>query len=57
MNHTVMAIIGLVPTGAVGWFVLDTLFWLLGWKGWKRPPRWEEDVRPKDYPPTSGDPS
>ena len=28
-----MTIVGLVLTGAIGWFVLDTLFWLLGWKG------------------------
>lgn len=23
----------------------------------ERPPRWEDDVRPKDCPPPSGDPS
>ena len=28
-----MTIVGLALTGAIGWFVLDTLFWLLGWKG------------------------
>lgn len=26
-----MTLVGLVLTGAIGWFVLDTLFWLLGW--------------------------
>ena len=26
-----MTIVGLVLTGAIGWFVLNTLFWLLGW--------------------------
>ena len=50
-----MTIIGLVLTGAIGCFVLDTLFWLLGWKGRVRPPRWEDDVRPKDYPPPSAE--
>ena len=28
-----MTIVELVLTGAIGWFVLDTLFWLLGMKG------------------------
>ena len=55
VSRTAMTIIGLVLTGAIGWFVLDTLFWLLGWKGCERPPRPEDDVRPADHPrPTSG---
>ena len=55
MNATVFTIIGLLLTGAIGWFVLNTLLWLLGWKGRVRPPRWEDDMRPKDYPPSTAD--
>ena len=46
-----MMIVGLVLTGAISWFVLDNLFWLLGWKGRVRTPRGDAVVRPKDYPP------
>lgn len=56
VSRTAITVIGLLLTGVIGWFVLDTLFWLLGWKGRERPPRWEDDVRPPDHPrPTAGD--
>lgn len=44
-----MTIIGLLATAAIGLFVLDTLFWLLGWKGRVRAPREGDDVRPPDH--------
>ena len=56
MSTTAMTIVGLVLTGAIGWFVLDTLFWLLGWKGRVRPPRWEDDVRSSARPSPNLDP-
>ena len=31
MSRMAMTIVGLVLTGAMGWFVLNTMFWLLGW--------------------------
>ena len=55
MSGTTMTIVGLVLTGAIGWFVLNTLFWLLGWKGRVRLQRRGDDVRPEDYPPLSPD--
>jgi hypothetical protein len=33
MSTTALTIIGLLVTAAIGWFVLDTALWLLGWKG------------------------
>ena len=50
VSGTAMTIVGLVLAGAIGWFVLDALFWLLGWKGRVRPPRWEDVMRLKDCP-------
>jgi hypothetical protein len=32
MRTTILTIIGLLATLAIGWFVLDTALWLLGWK-------------------------
>ena len=52
MSTTGLTIIGLLATLAIGGFVLDTLLWLLGWKGRERPPRWKVDVRPADHPST-----
>ena len=46
----VFTIIGLLATLAIGWFVLNTLLWLLGWKGRVRAPRWGDDVLPADHP-------
>lgn len=35
MRITILTIVGLLATAAIGWFVLDTLLWLLGRKGTK----------------------